>query len=159
MCVEKSLSMSGSELRRALPTSRLPAAVQTWTQKHATWWDKDPTMTHEAIALFDAVAKDMRGRPIQDQLAAIEGKMSRLYPEKFAKPAAGQHVEGGSRQPGSSAPRGKGWADMPPDDRKQAERFITRDGVFLPKGVTKKTATKADWAKARAAYAKEYWTE
>lgn len=132
--------------------------IGAWVQKQQEWWNKDPRMSDLAVNVFGSLDPELS---VDDRLAKVETVLAETFPDRFkkaAKPAA-QSVEGGSRTPGSSAPRGKGWADIPPDDRKQAERMLMRDGLFLAKGVKKDDATDADWAKARAAYAKEYWAQ
>lgn len=133
--------------------------IGAWVQKQQDWWNKDPRMSDLAVNVFGSLDPELS---VDDRLDKVETVLAQTFPDRFkkaTKPAPAPSVEGGSRTPGSSAPRGKGWADIPPDDRKQAERMLMRDGLFLPKGIKKDDATDADWAKARAAYAKEYWAQ
>lgn len=154
-----------AEAKRAPPAlpPDVKEAVEGFIARH-DWWDKDTEMTSMAVSIHETLAKTHPGMPITDNLAETEKRIKAMYPEKF-KPTASAapvtratYAEGGSRIPGSSAPRGKGWADIPADDRKFGEKFISNDGLFLPAGVTADKATDRDIAAARAAYAKEYWS-
>lgn len=154
-----------AEAKRAPPSlpPDVKEAVEGFIARHA-WWDKDVEMTSMAVSIHETLEKTHPGMAITDNLFETEKRLKAMYPEKFkaAAPAApatrATYAEGGSRIPGSSAPRGKGWADIPADDRKFGERFIANDGLFLPAGVTADKATDRDIAAARAAYAKEYWS-
>lgn len=136
-------------------------AVAVWTDRHADWWDKDAELTDMAVNIHSTLLRNRPRMTIEQNLAEVEERMAAMYPGRIKKAAArspAASLEGGSRQPGSMSPRGKGWADIPADDRKQGEQFITRDGLFLPEGVSLAKATDRDIAAARAAYAKEYWS-
>jgi len=141
------------------PISTPPPEVKAFFDKHAGWWGKDNALTEEAIALHGVLLKTRRDLSLADNLAEVEKRLSRNNPEKFPTrtPAPAASLEGGSRAPASSAPRGKGWNDIPREERAGAERWIKQDGMYLPDGVRPETATEKDLAIARAAYAKEYW--
>ena len=130
-------------------------AVTDFTAKHATWWEKDPEMTETAVAIHGILRQSRKDMSIDQNLAEVERRLAAMYPDKFRRAPAAQ-LQGGSRMPAQNAPRGKGWSDIPKEDRGQAERFIT-DGLFFKPGVKKEQATERDVAEASAAYAKEYW--
>ena len=48
------------------------------------------------------------------------------------------------------------WNELPPEAKKSGDRFIRRDGLFLPKGVSIEKATQADIKRARRSYARAY---
>jgi hypothetical protein len=110
-----------------------------------------------AVQIFGVLQKARPNGSIEDHLVEVDRRIAAMYPETRQAAPTAHAVEGGSRLPAGSTPRGKGWSDIPKDDRAFGERFIANDGLFLPKGVSAATATERDIAAARAAYAREYW--
>lgn len=130
-------------------------AVASFTQRHASWWNTDQKLTEAAINLHGTLQKTRPDLTIEQNLAIVELQLAIAHPDKFKKPAPAAQLQGGSRMAGASQPRGKGWADIPAEHRKQGERQIH---LFLPDGVKRNAATERDIAAARAEYAKEYWS-
>lgn len=153
--------------RKAEPTLApdIKQTVESWVGKHqqAGWWGNDREMTETAIAIHVALRNAKPDQPIPDNLEEVERRLAKLYPDKISTKETTREpaptVESGSRRPGTAQPKGKGWADIPAEDRKQAEKFITRDGLFLPAKVKPEDATEKDLMAARAAYAKEYFSQ
>jgi hypothetical protein len=110
----------------------------------------------------------MPGLSIEENLQRTLEHVRERFPDKFggSKPAPKQNqqphspaVEGGGRQPQGSNGRERGWNDLPTEAKTSADKFIKRDGLFLPKGITVDSMTDKDIQAARSAYAKQFWEQ
>lgn len=144
----------------------IQSAVQGWIADNA-WFDRDEEMREIASFEHGRLLKRMPGLSIEENLQKTLEYVKERFPNKFGsapKPQGQQphspSVEGGGRQPQISAGgRVRGWNDLPPEAKTSGERFITRDGLFLPKGADAENPTDKDIQAARAAFAKNYWEQ
>lgn len=120
---------------KAAPKPDAPKAnpvFDSWMEENP-WFNVDDDLTAYARGLsFPA------GTPDDEQLKLIAAKVKKAFPHKFenarrAQPAAVEGAANGSRK------AAKGWADLPPEARAQADRFI-----------------KSGFVKDRDAYVKDY---
>lgn len=153
------------------PQQQVPQAVNDWVMRNS-WFDTEQRPGHKAASAF-AVAhfnELQQAKPwaVEDNLAELENEVRARFPEVFPgyqKPngqtqpqrSHSPQVEGGGRQTGTGAPKEKSWNDIPPDDRKLAERSQLQ--YFLPEGVEIESASQDDLKKARGSYAREYWAQ
>lgn len=145
--------------------ANIQSAVQGWIADNA-WFDRDEEMREIASFEHGRLLKRMPGLSIEENLQKTLEYVKERFPNKFgvtSKPPAQQPhspaVEGGGRQPQNSNGRARGWNDLPPEAKTSGERFITRDGLFLPKGADAENPTDKDIQAARAAFAKNYWEQ
>ena len=159
---------------RARADPETDRTVRQWISSQ-DWWERDPVMTEAAIDYHGMLLKTQRHLTIEDNLAEVEkfldwkfsdrsggrkpnGGAQRQQQPQQRQPAHAPSVEGGARQPGSAQSRAKSWNEMPPEAKRAGEMFIA-DGGFLPDGADPEKLSEAEMQKARANYAKAYWTE
>lgn len=145
--------------------ANIQSAVQNWVADNR-WFDSDEEMREIATFEHGRLLKRMPGLSIEENLQKTLEYVKERFPNKFGsapKPQGQQPhspaVEGGGRQPQNSNGRARGWNDLPPEAKSSGERFITRDGLFLPKGADAENPTDKDIQAARAAFAKNYWEQ
>lgn len=145
---------------------QIPREVTDWVEQN-DWFKSDPEMAAVASARHEKLRKEHPGMSLSDNLAQTREYVMSKYPEYFGvKPPPRQNqqphspaVEGGGRQPQGSNGRERGWNDLPPEAKASADKFIKRDGLFLPKGITVDTMTDKDVQAARSVYAKQFWEQ
>lgn len=156
---KEEVAKANEKVNDALPKD-VQAAISTWLVQNE-WYHKDPEMQAVANLREGKIMKDKPGLSTEDRLEEVRKYIVKRFPEEFAedepdeqevedKPARGSRVEGGSRFPGGGG--GSKYSKLPADVKKQCDKFIQEDNLFLEKG---ETATK-DLAKARERYAAEY---
>jgi hypothetical protein len=141
-------------------------AVTSWIADNP-WFDRDEELREIASFEHGRLLKRMPGLSIEDNLQKTLEYVEERYPDKFGsrQPAQTQQphspaVEGGGRQAQISAGgRARSWGDLPPEAKASGERFISRDGLFLPKGADPENLTDKDIQAARSAFAKQYWEQ
>lgn len=144
--------------------ANIQSAVQGWIADNR-WFDQDEEMREVASFEHGRLLKRMPGLSIEENLEKTLAHVKERFPNKFGSPKPqGQQphspaVEGGGRQPQISNGRARGWNDLPPEAKGAADKFITRDGLFLPKGADQDNPTDKDIQVARATYAKQYWEQ
>lgn len=114
--------------------------VEAWVQANP-WFLKDKVLNRAAAAINDQIAEDEPDLSIAESLERTRAEIIRRFPEKFGRklPVRGvTAVEGGQRMP--AARGGKGWNDIPPDDRKIIARHI-EEGLYKDQA----DAAKAYW--------------
>ncbi|MEM7283310.1 MAG: hypothetical protein AAF438_16965 [Pseudomonadota bacterium] len=100
-------------------------------------WTRDPVMWNVAV---QAVENSKVLMSAEDQLRLGEHAVRREFPEKFEPPKPPkQKVDGGGLA--ANTTKAKGWADLPPEAKKQGKEFVS-DGLF----------------KDQEEYAKEYFS-
>jgi len=117
--------------------------VQAWVDANQ-WFIRDKALNKVAQGIHEQIMDDEPGLTITENLAKTRAEVMKRFPEKFgksAKPAGNGHspVEGGQRMP--SAPKGKGFTDIPSEERKIIERHI-EEGLYKDKA----EAAKAYWS-------------
>lgn len=119
---------------KADPNAQLASARDAWISDNP-WFENDPDLRAFAIGVGEDIKATIE--PLK-QFAEITRRVKARFPEAFGNPrrAAPAAVEGASNR-GRTAT--KGWADLPPEAKAQADRFI-KDG----------------YVKDRAAYAAAY---
>lgn len=130
-----------------------PPQVTNWIARNA-WFNEDPVARAAAVAVTDS----LKDRPVSEQLEAAEAEVRRRYPEHFGtvqreevrlsevrKPPP---VQSGSRG-ASSAPKERGFADIPPGDRATFTQKLLKH--FKSRGLTE--------AQAQDKYAASYWKD
>lgn len=142
----------------------LPAEITAWVKENQ-WFEDDDAMKAVAITHHGKLLRDHPNWPLDKNLAEVRKYIEKRFPSEFAdngdeteeddtdeKPARrGSRVEGsGSRQGGAG--QRSAWSRIPDEAKKQGDRFIKEDGLFLKKGET----TEKDLQKARERYAEEY---
>jgi hypothetical protein len=153
---KEELAKANETVNEALPKD-VQAAISNWLVENP-WYHKDPEMQSVANIREGKIMKDKPGLSTEDRLEEVRKYIMKRFPEEFAedepddeeKPARGSRVEGGSRLAGGGG--GSKFSKLPADVKKQCDKFIQEDGLFLEKG---ETATK-DLAKARERYATQY---
>lgn len=131
--------------------------IASWIDDNP-WWDTEPKMQHAAMTINNRIAQRYPDLSPQEQLDKTREEVAKRFPDYFgekkssAKPAARMNghsaVEGGGRMAAST--RGKGFADIPAEERAYIKRHI-EEGLYDEPG------EKHDQAKAQARAAKSYW--
>lgn len=128
-----------------------------WMSRNA-WFETDPGARALAASEVERVAKS--GGTIRDQLDAAEKLVRQRFPEHFGEVRTPERetrlserkappaVTGGSRAT-TTAPKEKGWSDLPREARDQATKHFIRQ--YQGYGLTE--------AQAQARYAKAYWRD
>ena len=115
-----------------------PPQTVAWMARNP-WFNEDRRAQAQAVAAINQAAAEKLS--IEEQLAAGEEVVRRLYPQHFG-PTNGHSapsgearlsdvrpapvVHGGSRSNGGGAVREKGWADIPAQGRKEMQRFVNK---------------------------------
>jgi hypothetical protein len=145
------------------PAKDLPADVKktisAWT-KDNTWYDDDEDLRVIATNYHGKLLKDKPHLTLERNLEEVSKYINDKYRKKVEaaeeedeeedeRPRRSR-VESGSRGGGSAG--GSSFSKLPVDARKQADRFIKEEGLFLEKGETAETHLN----KARERYAAQY---
>jgi len=143
---EEAAARAAQDLREA---SRAPdPLVEEFGRKHA-WMTTDRKARQVALEAAQEVFEN--GGSTAEQLAAAEAEVRKRFPEHFGEDAPSERTNGQGRQPpavqggqrtASSAPRKRGWSDIPQAARDAATRAFIRKGLL----------TEQD-------YAETYWSE
>jgi hypothetical protein len=135
------------------PKADNPEILQ-WISENS-WFNKSPMLTKAAEGISQQLAEDEPGLTLKENLAKTRAEIIKRFPEKFskAKPAATNGnghsaVEAGQRS--APAPKGKGFSDIPAEERKIIEGHV-EEGLYK-----KKADETVAQQKARAAAA--YWS-
>ena len=138
---------------RVMAAQGPPPAVSSWIARN-TGFNEDPAAKAVAVAVTDR----LKDRPVSEQLEAAEAEVQRRFPEHFApvqreetrlsEVRKAPPTQGGSRGP-SSAPRERGFADIPPGDRATFNQKLLKH--FKARGLNEEQAQKR--------YAESYWRE
>lgn len=127
--------------------------VEKWVSENP-WFTKSKVLNRAAEGIHEQLMEDEPGLTIAENLAKTRAEVIRRFPEKFtkAKPAVNGNgrssVESGQRA--ASAPKGKGFMDIPAEERKIIEGHV-EEGLYK-----KKTDETVAQQRARAAAA--YWS-
>lgn len=117
--------------------------IEAWIDDNP-WWDTDAAMQHAAMTINTRIAKRYPNLSVQEQLDKTKEEVVKRFPEKFGEkkpaPKGNGHsaVEGGQRM--AAQPKGKGFTDIPAEERKIIERHI-EEGLYKDKA----DAAKAYW--------------
>lgn len=99
------------------------------------WFETDTGATAFAVGIAQTIAD--QGGSAKEQLEAAEAAVRKRFPELFedsdaapeVRPSRGApHVQSGTRT--ASAPRKKGWADMPDHARQLNEKAFVKKGLM-----------------------------
>lgn len=114
------------KIQQQAPTVQVvDPATETFTQKHAGWWQKDPEATNYAINRADYYAK--QGLSAARQLAAVEQDMKGIFPDLFPAPAkAAPSVARPASRAASPSSRGKSLHDLPAEAQAVARDMVAR---------------------------------
>lgn len=111
--------------------------IEAWIDDNP-WWDTHPDMQHAAMTINQRIANRHPNMSAQDQLDKTREEVVKRFPDYFGKsggkpqpkkPGAAA-VEGGQRM--ASSPKGKGFSDIPAEERKIIERHI-EEGLYKDK--------------------------
>ena len=110
--------------------------VERWVQVNP-WFLKDRVLNRAAVGMHEALLEDEPGLTVSQNLARVKQELMRRFPEKFARRTEGgreSNVEGGEggQRAASSTPRGKGWNDIPSEERTIIARHIA-EGLYKDK--------------------------
>lgn len=160
---------AAAQAAEQLTRTNVPAATAAWLSRN-TWFNQDPEAQTLAKAVAERAAR--AGATTEEQLDAAEAQVRKRFPEHFepaepAEPPARAQPEpreevrlsearqraaipvvaAGSRG-GNSAPKEKGFAEIPSGDQQLYNKHFKRR--FEGRGMTTD--------QAQAAYAKTYWS-
>lgn len=120
--------------------------IEAWIDENP-WWDTNADMQHAAMTINQRIANRNPGMSTQDQLDKTRAEMEKRFPDYFSKnggksqpkkPGAAA-VESGGRM--ASSPKGKGFSDIPAEERKIIARHI-EEGLYKDQA----DAAKAYWS-------------
>jgi hypothetical protein len=117
--------------------------VLDWVEANP-WFETDQQLHFAAITINKRIADRHPGLSHEEQLERTAAEVKKRFPEKFGEkkpaPKANGHsaVEGGQRM--AAQPKGKGFTDIPAEERKIIERHI-EEGLYKDKA----EAAKAYW--------------
>ncbi len=105
------------------PVTLLPETAQ-WIQSNP-WFTTNKALNQVALGLYEEASE--RYTSEGDKLKFVDERLAHIYPDRFAdkakKPSSQMpSLEGGSRMPGGQ----KQTANLPPEARQAAERFIKK---------------------------------
>lgn len=100
-------------------------AVESFTQKHSAWFNKDAEATQYAINRAQIYAD--QGLSTARQLAAVEQDMKGIFPELFPAPAKpAPSVSRPASRAATTSNRGKSLHDMPAEAQAVARDMVAR---------------------------------
>jgi len=112
----------------------VPVEVRQFVADNNAWYDKDPELTADAIALHDSVHKQHPDWTLEENLKEVKRKLIRMHPEKLEvlDPQASKREKpstttvSGQRETLGSGNRtkAKGYNDLPEDAKKACDRFV-----------------------------------
>jgi len=117
--------------------------VLDWIEENP-WFETDQQLHFAAVTINKRIADKHPGLSHAEQLERTRAEVMKRFPDKFGEkkpaPKTNGHsaVEGGQRM--TVAPKGKGFADIPAEERKIIERHI-EEGLYKDKA----DAAKAYW--------------
>lgn len=123
--------------KKASPAAEEPHPdVERWVQANP-WFLKDRVLRGTATGIHEALLEDEPELTVAQNLAKVKKELLRRFPEKFAKPASENGgrtaVESsGQRQGSPSRSGGKGWTDIPNEERAILDRHIG-EGLYKDK--------------------------
>lgn len=140
--------------------------IDAWT-KNNDWFNDDEDMRVIAVNYHGKLKQQQPDLTLEENLAKVRAYVAKKFPGEFAKddkpeddeqddkPARrGSPVEGSGTRVAGVVSR-TAWSKLPEEARKQADKFIKEDGLFLDKGETVEKNLQA----ARERYAVEYLGE
>ncbi len=135
-------SLKQKEEKKGDDKPSIPQEVVDWAEENASWFKTDRTMNAYATAVYGDLIEDSSLTEKQ-RLAKVKAEVVKRFPEKFGnqrrnEPPAVESGQGG----GGRKPTGKGWNDIPAEERALASRLIRQGAV-----------------KDEKAYAKMYWEQ
>lgn len=148
----KNFDEQTKEPEQSQPQAGADEAVQEFIARNRSWYEQDPVMTGAAQGAWGDYQSKFPSLPLSQIANMVEEDLRKTFPQKFpgAKPGNTQQpntppVEGGLR-PISGAQK-KGWDTLPAEAKRAGENFIA-EGLFGD-----------DKAKAKAAYAEQYYAQ
>lgn len=114
------------QIRAQMPTVQaVDPATENFTQKHASWWQKDHEATQYAINRAQHYAD--QGLSAARQLAAVEQDMKGIFPDLFPAPAkAPPSVSRPASRAATTSNRGKSLHDLPAEAQAVARDMVAR---------------------------------
>jgi len=119
--------------------------VEEWVQENQ-WFINDEELNFAAQGIERRISKAKPGLSVSEVLAEVKKEVVKRYPEKFGKSAAPKGngaaaVESGGRMASSPKGKGKGFSDIPAEERKIIARHI-EEGLYKDQA----DAAKAYWS-------------
>ena len=129
----------------------VPPEVAAWAQRNP-WFHRDPALAREAEGVHMALLEEAPGMSLADNLDRVAETLKSRYPQKFGVTAEQKGrtfsaVEGTTSTRGGSAPRERGWKELPSDAKDACQSMIDRGYL------------KGDLKKVQTDFAKTYWEE
>ncbi|HTD73585.1 MAG TPA: hypothetical protein VK652_08650 [Steroidobacteraceae bacterium] len=107
--------------------------VERWVSENP-WFTKSKMLNRAAEGIHEQLMEDEPGLTIAENLAKTRAEIIRRFPEKFSKTPAAKNghsaVEAGQRT--AAAPKGKGFTDIPGEERRVMEGHI-KEGLYKDK--------------------------
>lgn len=134
---------SAKPKEQAETPGELSEVTLKWVEENE-WFETDQQLHFAAIAINKRIANRNPSMSHEEQLEATTAEVMKKFPEKFGEkkpaPKTNGHsaVEGGQRMP--AQPKGKGFSDIPSEERRIIERHI-EEGLYKDKA----DAAKAYW--------------
>jgi len=148
------------EAKDGLP-SDVQETIAAWIKEN-DWYETDDDMQAVAIRRHGKLLNDHPGWSMEKNLEETRKYVMKRFPAEFEdkgkdeeddKPKRkGSPVEGGGSRGGDGGGR-SAWSRLPEDAKKQGDRFIKEDKLFLNKGED----PEKDLHKARERYAQDYF--
>jgi hypothetical protein len=135
--------VSAKPKEQAETPSELSEVTLKWVEDNE-WFETDQQLHFAAIAINKRIANRNPSMSHEEQLEATTAEVRKKFPEKFGErkpaPKTNGHsaVEGGQRM--AAQPKGKGFTDIPAEERKIIERHV-EEGLYKDKA----EAAKAYW--------------
>ena len=116
------LKTARKEEKVAAPSQAIDPAFIAW-QDENRWFGKDNELTAEANLIGEVVKRQNPTLIGSEFLEEVTKRVKRMYPEKFtnANRSKPNPVEGSTAKP--SGPRGRGFADLPPEAKQACQKF------------------------------------
>lgn len=145
-----------------LKDNKPPKEVDDWVKANE-WFETDDDMKAVAIRKHGELLNKHKDWSLERNLEEVRKYIVKRFPSEFAEEAdeeeetedkperRGSRVEGGGSRMGGSQAK-TAWSKIPDEAKKQGDRFIKDDGLFLVKGET----VEKDLQKARERYAADY---
>lgn len=110
--------------------------VERWVQANP-WFLRDKVLNRTAQGIHEALLEDEPELTVAQNLAKTKKELIRRFPEKFTQKApdngSGRSgVETGGQRQGASTRGGKGWTDIPSEERAILDRHIS-EGLYKDK--------------------------
>lgn len=119
-----------SKLKAQPAATAVPPETQSFVERNASWFNKDPLATRRAIDIAQVYSD--AGYSPAEQVAKAETQMRKEFPELFPTPAKPQaQVAAPTNRTGSVGNRAKGFVDIPADSQAVLRDFHERNGISL----------------------------